>query len=190
MSETFPVSTELVIAASSAIAALLAAAFAYKSYQIAKKSTAMHEAEHFSKMTKISGYLENSYKEKNINKDQHLAAFCIKFSNKSESTDSISDIYMETHYINKSDRLSKIQVNCDAIIERYNDQEIATKLPIALPPRTTTMHWFTFKIPSVATQSKRIQKYVICASNGKDDKVTVESYILQEKYDEETCQET
>lgn len=64
-----------------------------------------------------------------------------------------------------------------------------TKLPITLEPRTTKTNWFSFKIPDLAVKSNRIEKYSITGMNGIGNKVSIDSYIIQEIYHEKTHEE-
>ena len=186
MSIEFQIETETLIASASAIAALLASLFAYKSYLVSKKTMKLQESEHKSKSSNLAVYLDQAYKTRDVKSGNTIASFCLAYSNKSESIDSISQVYLETHYINDSGK------SC-SLIDNHRDEHIEksisgkpAKLPIALEPRTTKTNWFVFKVPELAVKSNRIEKYSITGMNGKGNKVSIDSYILQEIHHEKT----
>ncbi|MFK0570879.1 hypothetical protein [Endozoicomonas sp.] len=181
-----PENIETWISAASAIAALMASAFAYKSYLLTKKTISIQENEYLARKANISPYLENSYKVRDKENGQFWIFFCVAYSNKSESIDSISQVYLETHYINDSGQNSFLISNHEEKEEKWSIDKEHTKLPLMLQPRTTVSSWYTFKIPKIATETNRIQKYRIVALNGTGHRVLVESYILQEIFYEKT----
>lgn len=179
------IESNLIVAGLAAIAAWIAALFSYKSYGVSQKALALAEVEQNSKKTNITAYLADSFKVYNSDEKQTKCIFSISYANKSETSDSITDVFLETYYVNSSNRISHLISPHELDTEKWlSGKALSAKLPINIQPRSSITNWFIFTVPSVAEKAKRIIKYRIVATNSNGEKAIVESYILREiKYE-------
>jgi hypothetical protein len=175
------IDSNLLVTGSAAIAAWVAALFSYKSYGISQKALALAEIEQNSKKTKITAYLADSFKVYSSDEKQTKYIFSISYANKSEASDSITDVFLKTYYVNSSNRISYLISPHELDAEKWlSGQALPAKFPINIQPRSSITNWFIFTVPSVAEKAKRINKYRIVATNNNGEKAMVESNILRE----------
>lgn len=177
----FNIDYGLVVAGLAAIAAWVAAAFSYRSYEISRKALLLAESEFNSKKSNIDAYVADSFRVYDTKRKQGKYIFSIAYSNKSEIIDSITVVILETYYVNDSNRVAHIvsvhEEDSDAWVK---GNASPAKLPINIEPRSSVTRWFVFGLPSVAEKAQRIEKYRVVARNGNGEEAAVESYILRE----------
>lgn len=176
-----PVELESIIASLAAIAAWVAALFAYNSYRVSKRALELAESQNDASKTNISAYLADSFRAYDSNEKKGKYIFSIAYSNKSESNDSITEVNLETFYVNSSNRISHLITAHEQGSGKWLSGEAKpAKLPINIQARSSVTSWFVFGVPLVAEEAQRIEKYRVVARNGKGEEVSVESYILRE----------
>lgn len=176
---------ESMITGLAAIAAWLAALFAYRSYQISKRALELAESESDAKKSNIAAYLADSFRIYDRNRNQGKYIFSIAYSNKSDADDSITEVHLETFYVNSKNRVSHLISSHEPNSGEWLSGNVKpAKLPLNIRSRSSVTNWFIFGAPSIADKAQRIEKYRVVARNGKGEEVTVESYILREiKYE-------
>ena len=87
---------EITIVGLAAIAAWIAALFAYKSYQVSKQALELKEIQIDSLGSNISAYLADSFRAYDSALKEGKFIFSIAYANKSEALDSITEISLET----------------------------------------------------------------------------------------------
>ena len=173
--------SELVIAGIAAAAAWVAAMFAYRSYRVSKRALELAESQNEALKTNISAYLSDSFRAYDPVRKEGKYIFSIAYSNKSEANDSITEVSLETFYVNSKGRISHLISEHEQNSQKWLSGEAKpASLPIIIPPRSSATNWFVFGVPAVAEGSKRIEKYRVVARNGYGEEVAVESYILRE----------
>lgn len=173
--------TANLISGLSAIAAWLAALFAYWSYRASKRTLALAEKERAAKDSNITAYLADSFRVINTESSEVRYIFSIAYSNKSENIDSISEIHLNTYYINADGNKNHLISTIDEDGDRWLiGTARSNSMPIIIQPRTTITGWFVFSVPKVARDSKQITKYKIVARNSMGQEAEVESYILRD----------
>ncbi len=176
-----PVESNLIIACIAAVAAWIAAIFAYRSYIVSKRALELAESENYAKKSNIAAYLADSFKVYDPNKKQGKYVFSIAYSNKSEANDSISLVRLETFYVNSSHRVNHMITAHEQDSQKWlSGNAKPAKLPINIKSRSSVTSWFVFGVPSVAEEAQRIEKYRVVAKNAIGEEATVESYILRE----------
>lgn len=169
------------IAASAAIAAWIAALFAYRSHRVSMRALDLSELESLAKKTNLSAYLADSFRVYDKNKNQVRYIFSIAHSNKSETCDSITEVYLETFYVNSRNRVNHLITSHEQESGKWlKGNAMPAKLPIDIQSRSSVTSWFIFSIPSVAEEAKKIEKYRVVARNSIGEQAVVESYILRE----------
>ncbi len=178
--------SDIIIAGLAALAAWVAAAFSYKSYRVSKRALDLSESQNEALKTNIVAYLADSFRAYDPIKEEGKYIFSIAYSNRSEASDSITEVYLETFYVNSNDRVSHlISQHEECSREWLTGGAEPASLPIIITPRSSITKWFIFKVPAVAENSKRVEKYRVVARNAHGDEFTVQSYILREiKYEE------
>lgn len=178
--------SEIIVAGFSAIAAWMAALFAYRSYRVSKRALELAEQKNDSLKTNIAAYLADSFRSYNSELKKGKYIFSIAYTNKSDAPDSIIEVSLETYYVNSQDRVSHlISAHEENSGEWLSGNAKPVSLPSIIQPRSSVTGWFVFGVPSIAEDSKRIEKYRVVARNGNGEEIVVESYILREiKYEE------
>lgn len=177
--------SEIVIAGFAAIAAWLAALFAYRSYRVSKRALELAEQQNNSLKTNIAAYLADSFRSYNSDLKKGKYIFSIAYTNRSDAPDSIIEVSLETFYVNAQNRVSHlISAHEEGSGEWLSGNAKPASLPIIIQPRSSVTGWFVFGVPPIAQDSKRIEKYRVVAKNGNGEEIAVESYILREiKYE-------
>lgn len=178
----YSIEPQSIVAGLAAIAAWLAALFAYKTYCISKKSLELVQLERTEGETNICAYLVDSFVKYDDKTNEKKHIFLIEYSNKSEKFDSVTQVFLETYYVNSENRVSSLISNSEQETEKWlENNEVSSKLPIDIQPRSAVTNWFVFSVSPIALQSTRIQKYCVIAKNSKGIVATLESYILREQ---------
>ncbi len=178
----YSIEPQSIVAGLAAIAAWLAALFAYKTYCISKKSLDLVQLERTEGETNICAYLVDSFVKYDDKTNEKKHIFLIEYSNKSEKFDSVTQVFLETYYVNSENRVSSLISNSEQETEKWlENNEVSSKLPIDIQPRSAVTNWFVFSVSPIALQSTRIQKYCVIAKNSKGIVATLESYILREQ---------
>lgn len=173
--------SEIVIAGFAAVAAWMAALFAYRSYLVSMRALELAEQQNKSLKTNISAYLADSFRSYDSESRRGKYIFSIAYTNRSDAPDSVIDVCLETFYINSQDRVSHlISAHEENSGEWLSGNAKPASLPIIVQPRSSVTGWFVFGVPPIAHDSKRIEKYRVVARNGNGEEVEVESYILRE----------
>jgi hypothetical protein len=176
-----PLEYESMITGLAAIAAWLAALFAYRSYKISKRALELSESESAAKKTSIAAYLADSFRIYDENRKKGKYIFSIAYSNRSDADDSITEVHLETFYVNSRNRVSHLISNHEQDADEWlSGNAKPAKLPLNIQLRSSVTGWFVFGALSIAENAQRIEKYRVVARNGKGEVVTVESYILRE----------
>ncbi|WP_041366649.1 hypothetical protein [Methylophaga frappieri] len=177
---------EIIIAGFAAVAAWIAALFAFRSYRVSKRALELAELQNDSLRSNISAYLADSFRAYNSALREGKYIFSIAYANKSEASDSITEISLETFYVNSKDRVGHLISAHEENAEKWlSGGAKPASLPIVIQPRSSVTGWFVFGIPPIAEGSKRVEKYRVVARNANGEEVSVESYILREmKYEE------
>ncbi len=176
-----PIDTNTVITALAAIAAWVAALFSYRSHKVSIRALELSELENTAKSSNLSAYLADSFRVYNRDEDKIKYVFSIAHSNKSETTDSITDVYLETFYVNSRNRVNHLITAHEPESGNWlNGNAKPAKLPLNIQPRSSITSWFVFSIPLVAEKAQKIEKYRVVARNSIGKQVFVESYILRE----------
>lgn len=172
---------ESIIVGLSAIAAWVAALFAYRSYKVSMRALELAESESNDKKTNIAVYLADSFRIYDKKTKQGKYIFSIAYSNKSDADDSITEVYLETFYVNSKDRVSHLISSHEPDSGEWLSGEAKpAKLPLNIQSRSSVTNWFVFSALSITEKAQRIEKYRVVAKNGKGQEVAVESYILRE----------
>jgi hypothetical protein len=171
---------ELLVAVLAVSAAWVAALFAYRSFKVTKRALELAESESAAKKSNITAYLADSFRVVQQESGDSRYVFSIAYSNKSETNDSITEIQLETFYVNSANRLNHLI----SAHEPSSDQWLVGSakpaiLPINIPARSAMTNWFVFGIPAVAEDAKQIKKYRVVARNSIGQEAVVESYILR-----------
>lgn len=170
-----------IIAGFAAIAAWVAALFAYKMYSIAQKTLELAEIEKNEKKSHITAYLADSFSLYENHTKQKKYIFSIAYSNKSENIDSIAEVLLETFYVNSKDRVNHLITAHEQDSGKWlAGNAKPAQLPISIQARSSVTNWFVFSVPPIAQNSKRIQKYRVVARNSQGAEASVESYLLKE----------
>lgn len=177
----FKIEPQSIVAGLAAIAAWIAALFTYKTYSVSKRSLKLVELERTENETNIGAYLIDSFINHDIHKNERKYIFSIEFSNKSEKVDSVTEVALETYYVNSKNRVCHLTSQHEQEAENWlNENKISAKLPIVIQPRSAVTNWFVFNVSPIALQSNRIKKYRVVAKNSKGLIATLESYLLKE----------
>jgi len=175
------IDSNTLVAGSAAIAAWLATLFSYRSYIVSKKALLLAESENDARKSNITAYLADSFKVYGHKEKQHKYIFSITYANKSEANDSITEVFLETHYVNSRNRVSYlISPHEEDSSNILSGKAQPAKLPINIQARSSITNWFVFSIPTVVKEAKKINKYRVIARNSNSVEVFVESYILRE----------
>ena len=170
-----------IVAGLAAIAAWLAALFAYKTYSVSKKAPELTETERNDRKSNITAYISDSFVLYENHTKQRKYIFSIAYSNKSEKNDSVTEVLLETFYVNSKDRVNHLITTHEQDAgEWLAGNAKPAKLPINIQARSSVTNWFVFSVPPVAQNSKRIQKYRVVARNSHGAEASVESYLLKE----------
>lgn len=176
-----PLDTNTIITALAAIAAWIAALFAYRSHNVSLRALELSELESHAKKSNLSGYLADAFRVYDRNKKQIKYVFSIAHSNKSETTDSITEVYLETFYVNSRNRVNHLITSHEPESGKWlTGNATPAELPININPRSSITSWFVFSIPSIINNAKKIEKYRVVAKNSIGEQTSVESYILRE----------
>lgn len=173
--------SEVLIAGFAAIAAWLAALFAYMSYCVSRRALELAEQQNNSFKTNITAYLADSFRSYDSELKKGKYIFSIAYTNRSDSPDSIIEVSLETFYVNEQDRISHLispHEECSGYWLSGNAEP--AMLPIIIQPRSAITGWFIFGVSTIAQNSKRINKYRVVARNGNGEEVAVDSFILRE----------
>jgi hypothetical protein len=169
------------VAGSAAIAAWFATLFSYRSYIVSKKALLLAESENDARKSNITAYRADSFKIYDYKEKQHKYIFSIAYANKSEANDSITEVFLETHYVNSRNRVSYlISPHDEGSSHCLSGEAQPAKLPINIQARSSITNWFVFSIPTVVKEAKKTNKYRVVARNNSGEEVFVEAYILRE----------
>lgn len=176
-----PVESNSIFAGLSAVAGLLAALFAYRSYKLSKKALAIAESESDAKKANITVYLADSFRVYDTDRKKGKYIFSIAYFNKSDMDDSITEIHLEIFYVNSANKVSHLMSSHEPdSAEWLSGNAAAASLPLNIKSRSSVTSWFVFGALSVVEKAQRIAKYRVVARNGQGKEVSVESYILRE----------
>jgi len=177
----FSIEPQTIVAGLAAIAAWVAALFAYKTYCVSKKSLELVELERVEGLTNIGAYLVDSFINYDIKTNERKYVFLIEFSNKSEKADSVTQICLETYYENSENRVSSLISQLEQEANNWlATNETSAQLPIEIQPRSAVTNWFVFSVSPIVLQSQKIKKYRIIAKNSNGIVAALESYIMKE----------
>ena len=106
----YTIEPQSIVAGLAAIAAWLAALFAYKTYCVSKRSLDLVELERAEGETDIGAYLVDSFVNYDIHTNERKYIFSIEYSNKSEKIDSVTEVCLETFYVNCENRINNFKI--------------------------------------------------------------------------------
>lgn len=178
------VTVDTVISVASALAAVAAAGFAYRSNAIASKALRIAQTDHDDKSANIDAYLAESFRRKYD--EEEVVAFAVAFINQADAPNSIIRIDLEIYYSNPSGAEAHLIFPLGQNSERYAEFKSLPfiRTPLNLSARTTESGWLIFILPRKAVTGS-IDRYLISGITAAGKRVSIESYLVKEIRDEQ-----
>lgn len=177
------VTIDTLISIASALAAIVAAGFAYRSNAIASKALHIAQKDHEDKSANVATYLADSFRRKYD--DEEVVAFAVVFINQADAPNSIIRIDLEIYYSKTSDTENHLIIPLSQKSERYAEfkslQLIRT--PLNLSARATESGWLIFVVPRKAITGS-VDRYLVSGITATGKRVAIESYLVKEIRDE------
>jgi hypothetical protein len=169
---------ELVISIASALAAIAATAFAYRSNRIAALALELLRREHKAHDATVTPYLIEGIRR--TQKTAEVIAFGVTYTNKSDIPNSLVRIELEVHYFTKEGVVAHLlfplaENPSDAIDLRSLP---ALRAPVNLGPRTTESGWLIFLLPTGAVKGPT-ERYRVVALTATGERITMESFLIK-----------
>jgi hypothetical protein len=177
------VNLELVISGASAVAAIAAAIFAFRSTVIAKSALEISRQGQEARNANIVPYLVEGFRRKYDSEE--LIAFAVSYINQSDAPNSIVNIDIEIHYLTVGGKINHLLFPLNTKIEGYKELQSLPMIrtPLNLGARSTESGWLVFKVPR-KTLTGPIEKYRVVAMTAAGKRVAVESFLIKEIRDE------
>lgn len=173
---------EMLIALVSAASAVVSGMYAFSSARTARRMYNIVKAEYIEKSTSISAYLIDSAYWKHSS-DMTIVAFAVRLDNSANAPNSISIIELITHLHSDSSRSTKLVLEpCTEPGPPYWRLDNLSNV-INLNPRSSLSGSIAFTLPSVASSSRRIEKYELVFTTSLGDRTIIESHILRRRKD-------
>ena len=175
-SETNFLTTETIIAAASALAAIGSAIYAWRATAISKEALRLSKLDFDERHGDVRPYLTDSMTWLSQDGDRHYSAACL-FTNTANAPITISSIELVLHSYGDT---TKIKV--DPI-------QVKIEMPINLPQLNSSINlsaresisgWLTFKIPKHVVNTKKVDRYEIVGTDSMDKRVSIDAYIVKQ----------
>lgn len=160
-------STETIIAITSAFAAVVSAIYAWRASTISKEALRLSQLDFKERHGDIRPYLIDSMTWLSQSGDRHYSAACL-FSNTSTSPITISSLELILHIYNPSGESAKIKVDPIRVEIQLPMNISQLDGQINLMPRTSVSGWLTFKIPLHIATTKKVDRYEIAGVDSMD----------------------
>lgn len=172
-------SAETVISATSALAAVVSAIYAWRASSVSQEALRIAKLDFKEKHGDIRPYLIDSMTWISQSQDRHYSAACL-FSNASTSPITISRIELILHIFDPLNQASKVKLDPIQI-----DITLPMNLPqltgqINLAPHTSVSGWLTFKIPKHFAGTKRVDRYEISGIDSMDKQISIDAYVVKQ----------
>ncbi|MDO8990280.1 MAG: hypothetical protein Q7U91_11690 [Sideroxyarcus sp.] len=172
-------STETLVAAISAFAAIVSAIYAWRASSISKQALRIVQLDFNERHGVVKPYLIDSMTWLSQLGDRHYSAACL-FSNTSTSPITISHIELVLHIYDPSNQVAKVKLDPVhvEIVLPMNLPHLSGQ--INLPPQTSISGWLTFKLPKHIAETKRVDRYEICGIDSMDKRVSIGAYVVKQ----------
>lgn len=169
---------ELVVSITSALAACIAAAFAYRSNTIAAKALEISRRTQDAHDASVTPYLIEGIHRKEDNAE--VVAFAVSYTNRSDIANSLVRIELEVHYFTKEGVVAHLLFPlAEHPSEAIELQSLpALHAPINLGARSTESGWLIFVLPAGALRGP-VERYRVAALTATGERITMESFLIK-----------
>jgi hypothetical protein len=173
----------LVISIVSALAAIAAAAFAFRSTSIASRALAIAKRQQELREASINPYLIDSLSQKED--EFEVVAFSMSYTNRSDIANTIVRLDLELHYVTDNGVVSHLvfpatpEIRPNFELGRLSPLQV----PISIGPRGSISGWAMFEIPANARRGPT-ERYRVVATSALGDRVAQDSFLIRSVFSE------
>ncbi len=171
-------SLELIIAIASAVAAIAAALFAWRSGRTAERALEIAQSDHRERHAGFAAYLIDGIAWDDDDQDR-LVAFACSVSNASSSPISIARVDLHLHVVTDDGTATRIVLAPQSSGAPTIWDLKALQIPLNLDAKATASGWLGFKIPTRVSDTMTIDKYEVVFQRASGERESVEMYLLQ-----------
>jgi hypothetical protein len=171
-------SLELVVAIASAVAAIAAALFAWRSARTADRALEIAQIDHRERHAGLAAYLIDGIAWDDDEHDR-LVAFACSVSNASSSPLSVVRVDLHLHVVTDEGTATRIVLSPQSAGAPAIWDLKALQAPLNLDTKATVSGWLGFKIPTRVSNTMTIDKYEIVFQGATGERTSCEMHLLQ-----------
>lgn len=169
---------ELILSMASALAAIAAALFAWRSARIAEQSLEISQSDHRERHAGLAAYLIDGIAWDDDGQDR-LVAFACSVSNTASSPLSVARVDLHLHVVTDDGTTTRVVLSPQASgVPAIWDLK-ALQAPLNLDTKATASGWIGFKIPPRVADTMTIDKYEVVFQSSTGERASVEMHLLQ-----------
>lgn len=167
----------------SALAAVVAAWFAYDSARAAKRSNLLAEREHAARAPNLELYLVRGSIHRFRASDLRVYDLLLRVTNRSEAAIAVTEVLLEVEYSRRGERMPGLQVRSDADAAALlaNVSSEPFRAPMLLEPRASREGAGVFRVPWDLLNDIQIDRYHIIAVDTDGNRWSVTTIGLNER---------
>ena len=170
--------TEIIVAIVSALAAIASAIYAWWGTRIARRALKISELDHKERHAELTAYLI----EGRICDDSDgttTVSFACSVANTASAPLSITRADLHIHAFDRTGKTSEIILQPSAKGIPTLWQSPALELPLNLGARNTVSGWLGYRLPAHVVQNLLIDKYEVALLSSNGERATFESHLLK-----------
>ncbi len=169
---------ELIVAVASAVAAIIAAVYAWRSARIAGKALELAQHDHQERHADLKTYLIDGVTW-DEDEGESMVAFACSISNTASAPFSIATIDLHLHAIAKDNTSTRV-VLAPTTVDGPSIWELKPLIaPLNLDARATASGWIGFKLPKRVVDAMKVDKYEVVFQCSTGERSSVEQYLLK-----------
>jgi hypothetical protein len=167
----------------SALAAVVAAWFAYESARAAKRTNLLAEREHAARSPSLDLYLIRGAIHRLRASDLRVYDLLLRVTNRSDAAIAVTELLLEVEYSRRGERMSRLQVRSDADAAALlaNVSFEPFRAPMLLEPRESREGAGVFSVPCSLLDDMQIDRYHIVAVDTNGGRWPVTTIGLNEQ---------
>jgi hypothetical protein len=176
---------ETLIAVISAGAAIISALVSWRSFSVSREALRIAKIDHRERHEELKLYLIDGISWDARSGDTYVL-FALSFTNSANAPDSLVRIEIKIYAYDSDGNLSHVilEPTPTVVTEIVPWQLEPFRSPINFPPRHTVSGWIGFKLPTLFSKSRTIDRYELIGITATGNKVSVECYLLRKVTDE------